>query len=164
MISTSRTKNLFTASGIPYREGDKVHHLSPIYSKWFSTWRTARHPTKIIRTLRHYRYLPPLLTVYNNNLFANKCSLTSPELVLHAPARGLQNQLYNHLLVAHKAFLLHKNNLNQPTLDILPSLLSPTPSVPMHSLPRRFIDHRITPDTYRLLLWRKLLDYLYQLY
>jgi hypothetical protein len=73
---------------------------------------------------------------------------------MHAPARGLQSQLYTHL--AKKAFLQCHQNLGDATLDILPSLLLPTTSVPMHSLPHCFTDHRLSPDTYRLLLHRKL--------
>jgi hypothetical protein len=37
--------NRYAAHGIAYREGNKIHKLAPIYTKWFSTWRTARHPT-----------------------------------------------------------------------------------------------------------------------
>jgi hypothetical protein len=142
----------YAAHGIPYRRGDKTHTLAPIYSKWFTSWKTARHPTKLIRTFRHY--LPALHEVYNNDLFVDQRSLTIPDLVLHAPARGLQSQLYRHL--ANKAFLQCRQDLDTEILDILPSLLSPTTSVPMHSLPRRFADHRLPPDTYRLLLLRKL--------
>jgi hypothetical protein len=74
----------YAAQGIPYWESDKVHtKLSPIYSKWFSTWKIAQHPPKIIHNLHHY--LPALLEGYNEDLFTNQHSLVSPELVLHTP-------------------------------------------------------------------------------
>jgi hypothetical protein len=68
--------------------------------------------------------------------------------------QGLQSRLYNHFTT--KAFLDFRSTLDIATTNILPSLLSPTTGIPLHSLPRRFKDHRFSPDIYRLLLRRKL--------
>jgi hypothetical protein len=144
----------YATQGIPYRHSNKLHKLAPIFAKTLSTWNTARHPTKLIRVFRHY--LPLLTSTYNTQLFKSTQQLSPCDLVLDAPTKGLQSRLYHHFTA--ETFLTFRSSLDasDPTTDILPSLLSPTTGIPLHSLPRRFQDHRFTPDKYRLLLRRKL--------
>jgi hypothetical protein len=75
-------------------------------------------------------------------------------VVLEVPTRGLQNRLYHHYTTTN--FLTQSTRFDAKTTDLLPSILSPTTGIPLHSLPRRFHDHRIPADRYRLLIRRKL--------
>jgi hypothetical protein len=142
----------YATIGIPYRHSDKNHTLAPIYVKTLSTWQSARHPSRLIQVFRHY--LPALTMLYRDGLFTKPRPITSRQLILELPTKGLQSQLYHHFTT--KAFSQFRPSLDESIHDILPSLLSPTTSIPLHSLPRRFADHRFPPDIYRLLLRRKL--------
>jgi hypothetical protein len=143
----------YTISGIPFRYSDQVHKLPAIYAKALSTWSTSRNPPAIIRTFNHY--LPALQDLYNNKkLFKEPRSLTLKQLVMDAPLQGLSSKVYHHNLT--QALLAIMPSLPSTTRNILSSLLSQTTSIPLHSLPRRFPDHRFHPDAYRLLLRRKL--------
>lgn len=142
----------YATSGIPYRNSEAHHKLPTIYAKTLSCWHSARHPPQLIQIFRHY--IPAFTTAYNGGLFASPHTVTPHQLVLDVPTKGLQSRLYTYSTT--QAFLSLRPTLDASVLDILPSLLSPLTGIPLHSLPRRFKDHRFSPDVYRLLLRRKL--------
>jgi hypothetical protein len=82
----------------------------------------------------------------NSTLLKESRSLTSQAIVQEAPMKGLQSRLYNHFTT--KAFLVFCSTFDTAIDNILPSFLSPTTSIPLHSLPCHFTDHSFSPDIY----------------
>ena len=143
----------YASQGIPHRADPTLyHHLPTIYTQHLTHWRTTTSPNVLIKTLR--LVLPSFHTATLSLLSNPSPSWSSTDTVLSRPLSGLSSRLYQQAIGAGWAALLP--SLCERTLGILPSLLSPTTSIPLHSLPRSYPDHRFSADDYRILLRRKL--------
>ena len=147
LIPLTRSVRMAT-TGVPL--GDFTCRLPTVYTRHFRPWANQRTPPQLIRTFRHL--LPPLLATFN--LLNPTATLSSTSaFVTSAPLRGLQSSIYQHL---------QRTNII-PALDLapdyfqpaLPSLLSTTTSLALHSISRRHPDGRLPNDMYTLLFQRK---------
>jgi hypothetical protein len=137
----------YATTGIPQGELPPIR-LPRAYTNHLTSWRTARHPPRIIRVFKHY--CPALIAKYNT--IHPSHPITDNTLARLASLRGLQAALYAE---AHtQRFLRSAPQLDDE--DILPSLLSPLTAIPLHSLARRHPHTRLDADQYRILLRRKL--------
>jgi hypothetical protein len=148
LIPLTRSIRMAT-TGVPI--ADSLIKLPTIYTRHFRSWATQRNPTLLIRTYRHL--LPPLLDTYN--LLNNTATLPSiTSFATNAPLRGLQSKVYQHL--QRNNIILAIDQAPDHFQAALPSLLSSTTSLALHSLSRRHPQARLPTNIYTLLTQRKL--------
>jgi hypothetical protein len=130
--------------------GDSTMRLPTIYTRHLRPWASQRNPPRLVHVYRHL--LPPLLTTFN--LLNPTATLASTSaFVTSAPLRGLQSLIYQHQQRSNIILAIDQApDFFQPAL---PSLLSPTTSLALHSLSRRHPQARLPNDIYTLLFQRK---------
>jgi hypothetical protein len=125
--------------------------LPPIYSRPFRPWATQRHPTRLVTVFKHL--LPSLLATHN--LLEPTHALPNIQsLVKLLPLQGLQSRIYQHLQTSNLTSAIDHAPIHFQIA--LPSLLSPSTSIALHSLSRRHSHSHLANDLYTLLIQRKL--------
>jgi hypothetical protein len=145
----------YATFGIPHRsDPTRFYTLPTIYTQHLRHWKNTPSPNiLLIRTLHT---LLPSFHEATQSLLTSPPPITPPisDMVITRPLTGMSSRLYQQSIKKQWFALLP--SLDVCTLGLLPSLLSPMTSIPLHSLPRSFADHRFSADNYRLLLCRKL--------